>query len=355
MLESDRQHSDNDDRCECLMSDAGLGCCTESTRGRTEVKRLDEPTVIDNRFFLEMRVGRGGEGTVYRAIDWQSSNTVAIKISHPGAGVRRRLLEECKFLTQLHDPGLITVYGSGLLPDQRAYAVYEWVDGERLETIRRRGRLRLIDIIRLAERIARSLATLHRAVVIHRDVSAWNVLVPRDRDEFRFEAAKLIDLGMSEPIHEDQRVKGSRTPIGRVSGTSIYSAPEQLAGRPQSVTTDLYGMGALMFQLLFAHAPLAKGTMVSFDLSAFADWMRFSIPLARLESEVEIPGQPCIPGELHDLLSQLLRRNPEERPSSAEEVAHRLTALLATAVLDEHEQRPPSDGCHCKSDGVAQA
>lgn len=262
-------------------------------------------------------LGRGGMGTVYVAKHTKLGKEVAIKLL-PNEAFRDpsfadRFQREIRAAGGLEHTSIVRATDAGEAAGVH-YLVMELVDGLDLSRIvRLADRLDIADACEIGRQIALGLSYAHAAGIVHRDVKPSNIVLARDG------TAKLLDFGLARTTLWDE-VSVELTTVGQLMGTIDYMAPEQ-AERPESVDyrADLYALGATLFRLLAGRTPLSIAPSLS--------------PLAKLrllamhEPPLIHTLRDDVPSELVKLISELLARNPDARPPSADHVAERLSRL----------------------------
>jgi hypothetical protein len=284
----------------------------------------DQP--LGGRFVVEREVGRGAVGVVYRAYDVMSGQAVALKIVASEAGVapddEERLKREGEVLKGLNHPGIVRIVDSGLIEETGSpFVAMEWLEGEDLGSRQRRSPLSLPEVVSLGALVAQALRAAHDAGVIHRDIKPGNILLRNERpaDE------AFVELGV-QPVLVDFGVAARKdlrsTRAGDIVGTPAYMAPEQARGGTRiDGRADLYSLGATLFELV-AGRPPHQGPNV---IAMLARLVTTEPPrLSELRRET--------PPALDDLVRQLLATDPDQRPSTAQEVE----ALLREALDDCH-------------------
>lgn len=267
------------------------------------------------RFTVEGEIGRGGMGSVHRAIDRASQQPVAIKLLHASAQHARFVLE-AETLERLSHPAIVPYIGHGVTRDGDAYLAMGWLEGESLAERLERGPLSLADALAAGIRIASALAHAHAAGIVHRDIKPSNVMLV-DKDP---KQATLIDFG----IAKDTQVTHGLTDTGQLVGTPGYMAPEQAMGtQVLDARTDLFAFGALLHHALVGTPPFdGRQTMEVLAHLLLKDPQ----PVRELRPEV--------PARLSALVSALLVKEREQRSSDAAAVEAELTQIasaLATA------------------------
>lgn len=262
-------------------------------------------------------LGRGGMGTVYVARHNKLGKDVAIKLL-PGEAFRdprfaARFEREMRAAGGLDHAAIVRATDAGEVGGDH-YLVMELIDGLDLSRIARlEGPLSAADTCAIGRQIALGLSHAHAAGIVHRDIKPSNLMLARDGQ------AKLLDFGLARTQLWDE-LSVELTTVGQLMGTIDYMAPEQ-AERPETVDyrADLYALGATLFRLLTGRTPLS----ISPNLSPLAK-LRL---LAMHEPPRLSTLRDDLPDELVQLVAELLSRNPESRPPSADHVAQRLCEL----------------------------
>jgi eukaryotic-like serine/threonine-protein kinase len=259
---------------------------------------------LAGRYRVEKTLGGGGMAVVYLARDGELGRPVAVKVlaDHLADDVelRDRFVREGRLAARLSHPNVVRVYDAGE-EDGRPYIVMECVEGESLaETVRREGRLDPDRVAELGVQACAGLEHAHRAGLVHRDVKPANLLLTSEG------TLKVADFGIAHAVG------GTRvTAVGTVLGTAAYLSPEQALGEQVTPASDLYSLGACLYELLTGQPPYGYETLGELFSRREAG------PPARLEG---------VPGRLEDAVMRCLERDPDERPDSAAELARSLAA-----------------------------
>ena len=200
-----------------------------------------EQTVLFGRYRLLERAGAGGSAQVWRAVDEETGDEVAVKRLHPvvfaDPTARRRLERESRALETLESPNIVRIRDSHLTDDEAAI-VLDYVPGTSLaDHLAQHGKLPVGEAVAVVRDIAAALMTAHSAGVVHRDVKPANIILAPDR------RALLTDFGVARQDAEET-IHGSITEVtghGFVVGSLRYMAPEQLRGEPATPASDQYG------------------------------------------------------------------------------------------------------------------
>ncbi|MFF2201838.1 protein kinase [Streptomyces sp. NPDC058145] len=261
--------------------------------------------VLTGRYRLGARIGSGGMADVYEGVDTRLGRPVAVKVFRPGPGPQTedRLTAEAVLLAGLQHPGLVTVYDSGR-EDDRTYLVMQLVEGPTLHGLLESGPLPERRVAALGAALARALAHVHRADIVHRDVKPSNVLLDPAGDPH------LADFGIARLADATRQ-----TAPDVLTGTAAYLAPEQVEGGYVGPPTDIYALGLVLLECL-------KGGLEYPGTALEA-------AVARLLRAPEIPT--WISPDLATLLRLMTAKDPEARPD-AEQCAQTLAALNAPSA-----------------------
>jgi len=258
-------------------------------------------------------LGAGGMGEVYRARDTRLDRTVAIKIlpehlsSDPGR--RARFEREARAISGLSHPNICSLFDIG---DQDGihYVVLEYLEGRTLADRLAKGPLPISEVLKVGADIASALETAHRHGIVHRDLKPANVMLTKT-------GAKLLDFGLAKPSAalaspaavDAPTLSKSLTEEGVIVGTFRYMAPEQLEGKDTDGRTDIFALGALLYEM-------------STGRSAFSGSSRASIIAAIMGSEpASISSlQPLSPPALDRVVQTCLAKDPDERWQTAHDV-----------------------------------
>ncbi|HUG17284.1 MAG TPA: protein kinase [Thermomicrobiales bacterium] len=211
---------------------------------------------------MESRIGAGGMGEVYRAIDTRLNRPVAIKFLSSelaDSSARRRFQQEAQMASALNHPHILTVHEAGEL-DGRQYLVTELVDGGTLKEWAKAERRSWRQIVELMVGVADALAAAHAVGILHRDIKPDNILVTTSG------YAKLADFGLAKleeratPVTAAQTVTAGETRPGVVIGTIAYMSPEQASGKPLDARSDIFSFGVVLYELLAGGRPFTGAT-----------------------------------------------------------------------------------------------
>ena len=290
-------------------------------------------------FAVVARIGSGGMGTVYRAIQIGMERTVALKVLRAGLPddpqVVQRFLQEARATARLQHRNLAITYTSGSTPDGLFYIAMEYIAGGSLADLieaswlkSERGSTYTLEApraLRLFCQVVAAVAHAHRLGIVHRDLKPDNVLLCADEDEG--EQAKVVDFGIAKILQGPDGKSGLvKTDANTNLGTALYMAPERFGGAPGDPRMDVYSLGLLLHELLTGLLPFA---------TRYEDRETPTVLLhKRLTSDVPAlsTGQQ-ISVQLSTLHADLLQRDPLRRPAHAGEVRARLRDVPELAAL----------------------
>lgn len=211
-------------------------------------------------FIIERELGRGGMGIVYSAVNEQTAERVAIKMLSPhllpDPRQRRRFQLEAYAAGQIQHDGLVRVLRHGELDQAEPYIMMEYLDGASLRQVLQAApahRFSIEAAVQIALQLAEVLDSAHKSGFLHRDIKPSNVMLLGPLHEPERCRVKLLDFGLARLLTEGE---GSTLSEGDVIGTPAYMSPEQCEGRAElDGHSDVYGLGALLFELLCGRTP----------------------------------------------------------------------------------------------------
>ena len=214
---------------------------------------------LDQRYYLESKIGAGGMGTVYRARRLLIGDTAAVKVLHPeqmaDSTAVERFRREAQTAARLKHPNVVTIYDFGISKDGLAYLVMELVEGESLgRLIEQQGTLPEATAAEIIRQVCAAMDEAHRQGVVHRDIKPENILVQTTPDEIH---VKVLDFGIAA-VRDITISRLTRT--GSIVGTPYYMSPEQCLGEELDGRSDIYGLGIVLFEMLTGVVPFNSAT-----------------------------------------------------------------------------------------------
>jgi eukaryotic-like serine/threonine-protein kinase len=261
-------------------------------------------TIAAGRYRIERELGRGGMATVFLAHDEELDRRVALKLlpEHLAGddAFHARFLREARLAARLSHPNVVRVFDAGDA-DGRPFIVMEYVPGASLADC---GKLPAARVVDLGMQACAGMQHAHNAGLVHRDVKPANLLLRDDG------VLKVADFGIARAAESTRH-----TQAGTLLGTAAYLAPEQIAGEDATAASDVYALGAVLYELLTGRPPYAFATLAELAAQQ-ADGA--IVPAADAERTV--------PRELEAAVMHALARDPRFRPASAADLAHELGA-----------------------------
>ena len=291
-----------------------------------------EGSEVAGRFVILDRIGEGGMGAVYRALQTSLDREVALKVLHSKvaftAKARRRFGREARAVARLNHPHIAAVYDFGTDNDEQTlWLAMELVEGRPM-TYMKREEIDILRLMSITDQICSALSAAHARGIIHRDMKPSNVLLAAD-DE-RNEIIKLVDFGLAATqtggeLSLDNAPGGlgdetSETTSRTIMGTPRYMAPEIFRRQPIDLRVDLYALGVILFEIL------AGGPPYPGDDPRVVMKGHLKKPIPRLEAR----GGVSIPPEFERTIYRLLAKEPSERHQSATEIREELQAIIGT-------------------------
>ena len=275
---------------------------------------------------LEALLGRGGMGAVYSAVrvDGQVEQRVAIKWLFPQLAsplVLERFQAERQILARLDHPNVARLLDVGTTDDGLPYLVMELVDGEPIDVYCRTKKLPVKERLGLFRDLCSAVSFAHRNLVVHRDIKPANVLVTRDG------RVKLLDFGIARLLEGPQVTRDGPSPM-----TPPYASPEQIRGQEISTASDVYSLGVVLYELLTGRRPYeAEGELLG---QAICEERPRRPSTVEIAPELRIDDEPRklrrqLAGDLDNIVLRALRKEPERRFPSVEQLSEDIRRHLA--------------------------
>jgi serine/threonine protein kinase/Tol biopolymer transport system component len=277
---------------------------------------------------IQSRLGAGGMGEVYRALDTRLDRTVAIKVlaSHLSSSpeLKQRMEREARAISSLNHPHICHLYDIGS-QDGTDYLVMEFLEGETLAERIRKGAVPLNEILKIGIAVGEALAVAHRQGIVHRDLKPGNIMLTKG-------GAKLMDFGLaksagsgaptgtsSAPFLSAAQTMSQASPVsplttaGTMIGTIQYMSPEQIEGKEADARSDLFALGAVLYEMVTGARPFEGKSQISV---ASAILEKEPAPISAV--------QPLTPPAFEHIVTACLAKNPEDRFQTAHDVALQL-------------------------------
>jgi serine/threonine protein kinase len=279
--------------------------------------------ILNGQFQVLQKIGSGGMGSVYKALQPAMNRMVAVKILHPKLANRKDLVSrfrrEARAMSHLTHPNTVKVLLYGELEDGSLYIVMEYLDGKNLnQTVRAEGPMPLERGLPILIQACNALEEAHRAGIIHRDLKPENIFLSQQGGMRDY--AKVLDFGLAKVTEREMR-PGSiiLTQEGMVFGTPEFMSPEQAQGKTLTPASDIYSLAVILYEVLTGKLPFeAKNPM---------EFIQLHVTAKPKPINERVPGR-TFPPLLWTVLEKALAKKSEDRFASGAEFAHALTAVL---------------------------
>lgn len=272
---------------------------------------------------LEVPIGEGGMGKVYRAHDMRLGRRVALKLLDPSltgnADQRTRFLREARLASSLDHPNICAVYEVGEI-DGGLFIAMQYVEGETLRAIIKGRPLKLDSLLSISMQVADALAEAHDAGIIHRDIKPGNIIItPKGQ-------AKVLDFGLAKLLERpEDEAETHLTMTGAVMGTPASMSPEQAKGVPADRRSDIFSFGGVMYQMATGQIPF-RGRTKAEVIAALLHQPH--TPALELNKE--------IPVQLSSVIDRALAKDPADRHQTMSEMIAGLRKVIMEAgMLDQ--------------------
>ncbi|MFM9003713.1 MAG: Stk1 family PASTA domain-containing Ser/Thr kinase [Acidimicrobiaceae bacterium] len=270
-------------------------------------------TIVNDRYEIGKRIGRGGMAEIFQARDILLDRPVAMKVLFPEFATDPAFVErfrrEAQAAANLNHPNIVAVYDWGKV-NNTYYIAMEYVNGRTLaDILKQSGTLTPMQVCDVMSEVASALISAHQNGVIHRDIKPGNILVSTTGQ------VKVADFGIARALGAG--VEQGLTQTGAVMGTATYFSPEQAQGVSTDQRSDIYSLGVVMYEMLSGTAPFTGENAVAI---AYKQVHEYAMPLdQRLAS---------VPPEVAAIVAKCMEKSPADRYSSAEEVRDELRRFV---------------------------
>jgi serine/threonine protein kinase len=275
----------------------------------TPKEELTTGSTFARRYQIIEELGRGGMGRVYKAVDTEVNEKIALKLIKPEIAADKKTIErfrnELKFARKIRHKNVCQMYD--LSKEEGSYYItMEFVPGDDLKSlIRRMGRLSPGQAITITKQVCDGLAEAHKLGVVHRDLKPQNIMIDQDGN------ARIMDFGIARSL-EGKGITGA----GVMIGTPDYMSPEQVEGKETDQRSDIYSLGVILYEMVIGQAPFEGDTP-------------FTIGIKHKSEAPKDPKElnPQIPDDLSRIILSCLEKEKDSRYQSADELRSELKAL----------------------------
>jgi serine/threonine-protein kinase len=309
--------------------DRSFKACPHCGEPVTDFLREYADKPIDGKYRIISRLGAGGMGDVYKVEHTFLGATRVIKVVRPqisdSGEAHDRFLREARLATKIHHPNVATLHDFAALPDGSHYMVWEFIDGENLaQVMRRRGVIPAREAVAIMKQALAGLEAIHRAGIVHRDISPENLMITREEDGS--DRVKIIDLGVAK---SDDGETSTMTKTGIFVGKLRYCSPEHLGfiadGEKIDGRADLYSLAIVLVEILTGRPPFEATSPHQYILHHSRD------------TELKPVDLGNVPAGLQPVIARALERDRNKRFASAREFAEALDHVELPAPIDADE------------------
>jgi serine/threonine-protein kinase len=289
--------------------------------------------VVDERYRIDVLLGEGSVGLVYRAHHLVIGKPVAIKIIRQEFArdeeIVARFVNEARAASRIGSRHIVDTLDFGQLPNGAAYLVMEYLTGETLGArLERQPMLSVDQVLSVGKQIAEAVGAAHAAQIIHRDLKPDNVFLTESEDGAP--SVKILDFGVAKVASAEGRM----TRLGTVFGTPHYMAPEQATGGAIDQRADVYALGVILYEMATGTLPFDGETAVSI----LTQHATSSPP----RPSARVPVGRALPRGLEETILRCLEKQPDDRFQSMAELGQALSDICSGAnLVPTHRPRPP--------------
>jgi serine/threonine protein kinase len=290
--------------------------------------------ILDGQFQILQKIGSGGMGAVYKALQPAMNRMVGVKILHPKLANRKdltsRFRREARAMSHLSHPNTVKVFLYGELDDGSLYIVMEFLEGKNLnQTVRADGPFPVERALPVLIQVCGALDEAHTQGIIHRDLKPENIFLCQQAGIRDY--PKVLDFGLAKVTEREMR-PGSviLTQEGMVFGTPEFMSPEQAQGKVLTAASDIYSLAVILYEVLTGKLP--------FEARTAMEYIQAHVTVPPIPIDQRLPGRN-FPPLLWQVIERALRKRPEERFATAADFATAMQAVLAG-----HTQMPSNLG-----------
>jgi serine/threonine-protein kinase len=287
--------------------------------------------ILNGQYQILQKIGSGGMGAVYKALETEMNRMVGVKILHPKLANRKDLVSrfrrEARAMSQLTHPNTTKVFMFGELEDGSLYIIMEFLEGKNLnQSVRAEGPFAMERALGVLIPVCGALDEAHKAGIIHRDLKPENIFLCQSAGLRDY--PKVLDFGLAK-VGERQMRPGSviLTQEGMVFGTPEFMSPEQAQGKALTPASDTYSLAVILYEVLTGKLP--------FDAKSAMDFIQLHVTGKPIPLSQRVPGR-TFPPLLDQIMDRALGKKAEERYASAADFAAAMQFVLQGAT-----QLPP--------------
>jgi serine/threonine protein kinase/tetratricopeptide (TPR) repeat protein len=265
-------------------------------------QELTTGSTFDGRYQIIEELGKGGMGRVYKALDTEINEKVALKLLRPEIASDKKTIErfrnELKFARKIRHKNVCQMYDLNK-KEEIHYITMEYVPGEDLKSLMKRSKqLSILTTVSLVKQVCEGLAEAHRLDVVHRDLKPQNIMIDREGN------VRIMDFGIARRMRDS-----ALTEEGAIIGTPDYMSPEQVDGKEADQRADLYSLGVIIYEMVTGQVPFQGDSAMSVALKH-----KTEIPANPMELNVQVPES------LNRLIHKCMEKDKEKRYQRAEDV-----------------------------------
>ncbi len=283
--------------------------------------------ILNGQFQVLQKIGSGGMGSVYKALQRDMNRMVAVKVLHPKLTNRKDLVSrfrrEARAMSHLTHPNTVKVFLYGELEDGSLYIIMEYLDGKNLnQTVRSEGPLPVERALPILIQACGALDEAHKQGIIHRDLKPENIFICTQGGIK--DSAKVLDFGLAKVTEREMR-PGSLilTQEGMVFGTPEFMSPEQAQGKTLNAASDIYSLAVILYEVLTGKLP--------FDAKTAMEYIQLHVTTAPIPIADRAPGK-TFPPLLWPVIARALSKKSEDRYASAADFAEAMQCVLRGAT-----------------------
>ena len=283
--------------------------------------------ILNGQYQILQKIGSGGMGAVYKALETEMNRMVGVKILHPKLANRKDLVSrfrrEARAMSQLTHPNTTKVFMFGELEDGSLYIIMEFLEGKNLnQSVRSEGPFAMERALGVLIPVCGALDEAHKAGIIHRDLKPENIFLCQSAGLRDY--PKVLDFGLAK-VGERQMRPGSviLTQEGMVFGTPEFMSPEQAQGKALTPASDTYSLAVILYEVLTGKLP--------FDAKSAMDFIQLHVTGKPVPLSQRVPGR-TFPPLLDEIMDRALGKKAEERYASAADFASAMQFVLQGAT-----------------------